>query len=1026
MYLINNIILKKPRLTLILLLLFIIPDNVNGQYFGRNKVQYEDFDFQILETENFDIYYYKGEKAVAEDAAGMLEQWYSRYVNLFNYKLSKQQPVIIYANHPDFQQTNVISGIVPQGTGGVTEGIRNRMVIPMTGVYEENNHVLGHELVHAFHYDLMKNLDKGLRASRQIPLWLVEGMAEYLTKGRQNPLTSMWMRDAVLFDKVPTVQEITQKARYFPYRYGHALWAYISSLWGDKIVLPLFHEVARNGWEAGASNILHIESDSLSKYWQKAVKETYRPQLQNKAKPKEVGRSILKEKGKTNLAPVISPNGKYMIFISRRDLFKLDLYLADINSGKIINKLSSFDTDIHFDNLRFMNSSGTWSPDSKKIAFVVVRKGDNQIAIFDLEENKITRSIKVPDINGIMHLDWSPNGEKLAFFGTSGGIGNLYLLDMDTESTTQLTDDKFAEIQPNWHPDGNHITYATDKNTDADLRELNFSEFNIAIMNINTRKENIISMVPKTKHINPHYDARGENIYFISNPDGFSNIYRYSLKEQQFYKITDVATGICGLTANSPAISLTNQSDQLVMSVFEDHNYIIRGLNLSKNRGELVSNNLDRFTRNKGSLPPVEESSKGIVQNYLTDSEREIVFPDSLEYNDYYPQLKLFYAGRTMVGGTVDKYGVGIGGNINLYFSDMLGNHVLFTNIQGQGNLKTLGGEVMYRNRDHKLNWGVDLGHIAYLTGNSTLALDTISVDNQQVPARIFRRYRQYTYYDRGRGLLEFPFNRNRRIEFSAGLTRISHDREVRIVKSTLSGRTIDRSTKDLSEPSAIYLYNSSIATVGDWSFSGFTSPVKGRRYRFELGGTAGTIKYLSVLGDYRQYFFLDPITTAFRIMHYGRYLGGANSRDLSPLQVGYKSWVRGYDPGSFERQECTETGQTDECLAFSRLTGSKVGIINAEIRLPLFGTDQYGLFNFRYLPTELLAFFDGGLAWTSENSPNLEWATDTQKRVPVFSTGLGARFNLFGYIVAQVYYVYPFQRPDKGAHFGVVLAPGW
>ncbi len=1024
MYLQNNIIFKS--LCVLIGLFLIFPEHISGQYFGRNKVQYEDFDFQVLETANFDIYYYEGEETIAEDAAVMLEQWYFRYINLFNYKLSKPQPVIIYANHPDFQQTNVISGIIPQGTGGVTEGMRNRMVIPMTGVYEENDHVLGHELVHAFHYDLMKNLDKGMRASRQIPLWLIEGMAEYLTKGRQSPLTSMWMRDAVLHDKVPTVQEITRKARYFPYRYGHALWAYISATWGDKIVLPLFQEVARKGWEAGAGNILHIESDSLSKYWQKAMKETYRPQLQNRTKPKEVGRSILKEKGETNLAPVISPDGNYMIFISQRDIFKLDLYLADVASGKIITKLSSFDTDIHFDNLRFMNSSGTWSPDSRKIAFVVIRKGDNQIAIFDREENNITRVIKVPGINGIMHLDWSPEGENLAFFGTSGGIGNLYLLDVETGQTTKLTDDKYAEIQPAWHPDGNHIAYATDKKTGTDPGNLNFSEFNIAVMNINTGEENIISMAPKTKHINPQYDANGENIYFIASPDGFSNIYRYHLADQQFYKITDVATGISGLTENSSALSLADQSDQLVMTVFADHNYLIRGINLSKNSGELIKNSSSQVILNKGALPPVEESDKGIVQNYLTDSEREILFTDSLEYYDYHPQLKLFYAGRTMVGGTVDKYGVGIGGSVNLYFSDILGNHVLMTNIRGQGNLKTLGGEVMYRNRDHRLNWGVDLGHIAYPTGNSTSTLDTITVDNQQMPGRIYRRYRQYTYYDRGRGLLEFPFNRNRRIELSAGVTRIGYDREVKIIKSTLDGRTIDRSTKDIPAPSANYLYNSSIATVGDWSFSGFTSPVKGRRYRFELGGTAGTIKYLSVLGDYRHYFLLEPVTTAFRILHYGRYFGNADSDVLSPLQVGYKSWVRGYNPGSFERQECRNAGQLDECPAFSRLMGSKVGIFNAEVRLPLFGTDQYGLINFRYLPTELLAFFDGGMAWTSENSPSFEWATDTQKRVPVFSTGVGARFNLFGYIVAQFYYVYPFQRPDKGAHFGFVLAPGW
>ncbi len=86
----------------------------------------------------------------------MLERWDKRYTEVFGINPLKKQPVILYANEADFQQSNVVEGLISQATGGVTEGLRNRIIIPFTGINKDNNHVLGHELVHAFQYSIMR------------------------------------------------------------------------------------------------------------------------------------------------------------------------------------------------------------------------------------------------------------------------------------------------------------------------------------------------------------------------------------------------------------------------------------------------------------------------------------------------------------------------------------------------------------------------------------------------------------------------------------------------------------------------------------------------------------------------------------------------------------------------------------------------------------------------------------------------------------------------------------------------------
>lgn len=102
------------------------------------------------------------------------------------------------------------------------------------------------------------------------------------------------------------------------------------------------------------------------------------------------------------------------------------------------------------------------------------------------------------------------------------------------------------------------------------------------------------------------------------------------------------------------------------------------------------------------------------------------------------------------------------------------------------------------------------------------------------------------------------------------------------------------------------------------------------------------------------------------------------------------------------------------------------MAVANFEARVPLFGTEQFGLLNFPFVPTELVAFFDVGLAWDQDNPATLEWSQSSAARVPVASTGLSARMNVLGFLILEAYYAYPFQRPERGAHWGFSLAPGW
>ncbi len=242
---------SRPLLsTFVIALAFIAPSTGRAQYFGQNKVPYEHFHFEVLRTPHWDVHYYNEEAQAARDAARMLERWNTRLSSVMSHTLSKRKPVILYADHPDFQQTNVVSGMISEGTGGVTESLMDRMVLPMTGYYAETDHVLGHEGVHVFQYDIANTMQKGVYFER-MPLWLVEGMAEYLSVGPEDAHTAMWLRDALQRNDLPTIDDLTNSSKYFPYRYGEALWAFIGGTWGDEKVVQVFRSALEFGVDQG-------------------------------------------------------------------------------------------------------------------------------------------------------------------------------------------------------------------------------------------------------------------------------------------------------------------------------------------------------------------------------------------------------------------------------------------------------------------------------------------------------------------------------------------------------------------------------------------------------------------------------------------------------------------------------------------------------------------------------------------------------------------------------------------------------
>ncbi|MGH7718961.1 MAG: BamA/TamA family outer membrane protein [Gemmatimonadaceae bacterium] len=1004
-----------------------------AQYFGRNKVQYENFDFDVLRTGHFDVHFYQEERLASQDGARMLERWYDRLDDAFRHQLSERKPIIFYANHPDFQQTNVIGGAISEGTGGVTESARTRVVLPFTGVYADNDHVIGHELVHVFQYDIAQSPrgGGGIGSLNNLPLWLIEGMAEYLSIGRVHPLTAMWLRDAAMRDNLPTIKQLTTDRRFFPYRYGHALWAYIGGKWGDAAIAEIYRFSLREGFDNAIRRVLGVTSDSLSKEWRVANRTTFLPQAQSRVAPQQVARHIIgsldkDDVGEMHVSPVVSPDGRFVAFLSSRGLFDVELYVANAQTGEVLNKLGGPGTDAHFDAVSFISSSGSWSPDGRQFAFIVFAGGDNEIAVLDVESRDVNRRIKVEGVGAISMTAWSPDGRYIAFSGTKGGISDLYLYDLTTGTTRQLTNDRYADLHPAWSPDGRTLAFATDRGPGTSFELLTYAPMRIALMDVASADIRLLDLFPGTKHINPQYSPDGRDMYFIAEREGFNDIYRVTLESGQIYQITRAATGISGITALSPALSVSATDGRLLFSIFQNAGQHIYALEASQARGEPVAPTPQDQTIAAASaiLPPTETPERGLVAGYMRDPQTGLP-PATVDFpvRDYRSRIGLEYIGPPSFGvGVGGPFGTAVAGSAAFYFGDVLGNQRIAAAFQANGGIKDIGGQAFYLNASRRWNWGLGAGHIPYLTGFTAIGETTFN----GVRARTFEQILQRVFVDQVFATTQYPFSTTRRLEVSAEYRHLGYDLEsdqIIVVGNT----AVDRRRVDLPSPPGIGLAQGSIAYVGDYSNFGFTSPVAGGRYRFEVAPTFGDLTFQTLLADWRRYFFARPFTFAIRGLHYGRYGSEAEDPRLSPLFVGYGTLVRGYESGSFDIAECTDTPDgASSCPEFDRLIGSRIAMASAEIRIPLLGVQGLGLINFNFLPVEIAPFVDVGAAWTKDQSVDFRFDRNTVDRVPVVSAGIATRINVLGFLIAEIYYARPFQRPQKSGVWGFQLSPGW
>jgi hypothetical protein len=926
-----------------------------AQSFGRNRVRYENFDFQILQTPHFDIYYNASDRDAVVQAGRLAERWYDRLSQILDHTFTERQPIVLYASHAQFTQTNVVPNRLGDGIGGVTEHEKGRVVLPFAAGLGETEHVLGHELVHAFQRDILKREGRPMST---LPLWFVEGMAEYLSVGTIDTNTAMWLRDAVEQQSLPRLEQLDDPS-FFPYRYGQALWVYLATRFGDEVVAKSLRSKAAGGAIGAIVAVTGMDATALSSAWHEFIRGAVaRP---HSGSPAPVAALVLGGKiaeSRLSVGPTLSPDGGAIAYFSDRSQHSIDMVVADAKTGVVRRRVVKTEGDPHFDSLQFIESAGAWDPDGRRLVMAALSGGAPVLTILTAASGSMEREWPIRGADQVFSPTWSPDGRRIAFSVLHNGFSDLEVIDLDTGTVRPLTSDAFADLHPAWSPDGRTIAFSTDRFSSS-LETLTFGAFRLASIDVESGTITALPGIPNAKHIDPHWTQDGRSLYFIADADGTNNVYRLAVADGEIFQITDVSTGVSGITALSPALAVAGRANQLAFSVYRQGAYEIQIVDATD------GSPLATATPAAVTLPQ---------RRAVTTSTFGLLDPAQFMSRPYRASLSLDRVVQPYMTAGGGGRGSSVRGGVGLSFGDMLGDQDVQTALQVGKSRDDFAYQVTYLNRRARWNWGVLTSQVPWLTG-STITHGTIGEPTIVRETDLRREVHRQLH-----GVAVYPFSSAKRLELSGGLQAIGFGSQtVTSEYSGFTGRLMNETLVDHPADPTMWLSEGRAALVYDTATYGPTSPILGRRYRFAVAPTVGGLTFTTITSDYRQYWMpRRPFTVAVRVMQLGRFGADAGDPRLLPLVWTVRDVVRGYG----------DLGRGPSPLG--SLSASRMFVANGEVRLPIAGVFSHAL-QVEGLPIEGLAFIDGGRFWMPDR---LRGATSELR-----SVGMGVRINAAGMI---------------------------
>ncbi len=914
-------------------------------YYGKNAIRYDHFRWQTYQTDHFEIYFYDEIEPHLERMAGYAESAYQHISSELKHDLASKVPLILFQTSAEFYQQNVIPGAAQEGVGAFAEPSRYRILMPMDEPPDLLYRLMVHELTHIFQFDIIPtSLIRG-----STPLWVNEGMSDYMT-GVWKPLDIMMVRDAAIADVIPPMSQLQGYGNLGNlrgiYNLGHAAFEFMEAKWGKEGVRQFVFALRKSiigGGDDAYMEAFQLSAEEWDIEFDRYLKERFKP-FRDKERPADYGRNLAPSPDKTRYAQAYSiepsPSGDLMaIMTGNSGDRELDIVLISTKDGQVIRNLTpGFDQSRGFEYIiqpggRWISVPWmSWSPTGDRLAYFVRTEKDRSLVVEDVLSRRIVQRAELTTVDAPESPDFSPDGTKVAFSAMQGGVTDIFVLDLESRSITNITKDGLADYAPTWTSDGSAIITLTRVSGNEKLFRVEVADGKRTQLTFGTHDEGGAqfiddrTLVFSSTAVDPNQAVDPE----VAKNGAIYNVWTLDIKTGELARYTDAVGG------NHAPVVLKGGSDNGLRIAF-----------VSYYKSEYGVHILDRDPIGKATTE--DFGAPGPIVDFQAPLTHQMVEANVKRKGRF---EKLYLEGRPPVNIGLTSGGDFLGGTA-IAFTDVLGDQQFTFFAASVSQYRSFSGS--YLNLERRFQYALQgFMQTQFFYGQyQNVFYDPLFT------GIVDRDLAQATQTSRGGTVFAiWPFNRYRRLELSGGIVNYEE-------------RFEDPGLEEYSQEYQQEQFGRQLLNNGTMAPIGVAFVQETTLFR-EFGPLAGNTVRLSYevappIGS-----FLSRQTVDLDARKYFR-LGGSGL--LALRARGFKSW--GDSPGYLY------FGGNSEMRGYEYLefVGQNAAHVNAELRIPLIHAMATPIGILGGIRGTLFANFGGAFF---EGTPFNWWTNDTVVERPI------------------------------------------
>ncbi|PIQ47234.1 MAG: hypothetical protein COW03_16230 [Cytophagales bacterium CG12_big_fil_rev_8_21_14_0_65_40_12] len=577
--------LFKPSLFYLLTLGILLPSiNTNAQVyreeFGKNRIQYKYFNWQFLESNNFEVYYYDGGKDLASKTIEYLESDFSRITEAMGYFPYSKTRIFLYNSIVDKQQSNVGIRGLDFTIGGQTNFIKAQVEVAFSGDFTAYKSDLIYSVSEMLVNEMLfgGNIAEMFQSafSNPIPTWFTKGVSAYIAYGWDRQSDDI-ARDYVLSKESTKFNNLNEDLSIVV---GQSIWNFIAQKYGQRSVSNILNlaRIIRNE-ESSIGKTLGITYPQFVQEWRKYYADFNNIILENyqvapsssvissdKAKVKKISDLKFNREG-TLLAYASLDNGKY------------DVRVINMNSRDELLLFKGGEKLLHQEfNENYPLLS--WV-DEFTLAILSVIDGRNVITIKRVGARG-EQVLPIPNLSQIQSFEFKEGGKLAVMTAVINGVSDVYLYLVNRGSIRRVTNDRYDDRDASFLPSSNIIVFSSNRSSDSvyvegpnTIKEVNVNQFNLYTYDLDL-VDSVFGKLTNSLAIDATpYALDSENLFYLSDQQGINNLYKFQMKDSLSSQMSSYALSLKDYSLdpiNNRLAFITTQDseDVIVLQGIED------------------------------------------------------------------------------------------------------------------------------------------------------------------------------------------------------------------------------------------------------------------------------------------------------------------------------------------------------------------------------------------------------------------------------------------------------------------------